>query len=249
MRIVLVTGGFDPLHSGHLNYFKEAKKLGDKLIVGVNSDAWLSRKKGRPFLACWERTELINSLKMVDQVITFKDDDNTSIKAIETVKQMYPKKHQLIFANGGDRNKSNCPEMVFDDVEFVFGVGGEEKLNSSSWILDNWTINRTDRPWGWYGVIRSEPGYKVKELVINPHSSLSFQRHFHRNEHWFVLKGQCAILTEFNGIQNTIHKKANETYIIGREVWHQCSNDTDEPCHILEIQYGDQCVEEDIERK
>ena len=250
MKIVLVTGGFDPLHSGHLNYFKEAKKLGDKLIVGVNSDAWLIRKKGRYFMPYSERAEIIRNIKDVYYVVEYNDDDNSSCDAITQVRQMWPG-YKLIFANGGDRTKENIPEMRlnYPDLSFVFEVGGRDKKNSSSWILDNWTINRTNRSWGWYGVIRSEQGYKVKELVINSHSNLSFQRHFHRNEHWFILKGQCAILTEFNGIRNTIYKKANETYIIGREVWHQCRNDYDEPCHILEIQYGDKCEEEDIERQ
>ena len=66
MRIVLVTGGFDPLHSGHIGYFKEARSLGDCLIVGVNSDEWLSRKKGQPFMPLKERITLIENLKMVD---------------------------------------------------------------------------------------------------------------------------------------------------------------------------------------
>ena len=63
--IVLVTGGFDPIHSGHIAYFKAARKLGDKLIVGVNSDAWLNRKKGRAFMPFSERSDIIHNLKMV----------------------------------------------------------------------------------------------------------------------------------------------------------------------------------------
>jgi cytidyltransferase-like protein len=62
-RIVLITGGFDPLHSGHIAYFNAAKKLGDWLIVGINSDFWLTKKKGRPFMPVWERYEIINNLK------------------------------------------------------------------------------------------------------------------------------------------------------------------------------------------
>ena len=74
-KIVLVTGGFDPLHSGHIEYFKEAKKLGDILVVGVNSDAWLTRKKGAPFMPLLERTNIVRNFKMVDFVIDFDDDD------------------------------------------------------------------------------------------------------------------------------------------------------------------------------
>lgn len=249
MKIVLVTGGFDPIHSGHIAYFEAARKLGDKLIVGVNSDAWLTRKKGRPFLPNWERVNIINNLKMVDQVITFDDSDGSAIDAIARVKAMYPQKHQLIFANGGDRTKDNIPEMIFDDVEFVFGVGGEDKVNSSSWILDTWRTQRTERQWGYWRVLDEQPGFKVKELVIYPGKKLSMQRHFYRAEHWYIAKGQCDILTELEGIKNKVNKIQNETYLIGNKVWHQGQNNTTESCHIIEVQFGEKCVEEDIERK
>ena len=78
MKIVLVTGGFDPLHSGHIEYFKAAKELGDYLVVGVNSDAWLTRKKGRPFMPYQERQSIIKELSVVDEVIVFDDNNNWS---------------------------------------------------------------------------------------------------------------------------------------------------------------------------
>lgn len=136
-RVVLVTGGFDPLHSGHIAYFKAAKALGNILVVGVNSDAWLERKKGRAFMPSVERIAIIQNLRMVDHCILFNDNDDTAIEAINNVKMLYPNS-QIIFANGGDRTKDNIPEMTETGVEFVFGVGGKNKLNSSSWILDNW---------------------------------------------------------------------------------------------------------------
>ena len=80
--IVVVTGGFDPLHSGHIVYFKDAKKLGDKLIVGINSDEWLVNKKGRPFMPLSERSEIIKNLTVVDEVITFDDQDNSASDAL-----------------------------------------------------------------------------------------------------------------------------------------------------------------------
>ena len=80
--IVLVTGGFDPLHSGHIAYFKAAKSLGNKLIVGLNSDEWLTRKKGKPFMPFNERIEIINELSVVDEVISFDDSDDTACGAI-----------------------------------------------------------------------------------------------------------------------------------------------------------------------
>jgi D-beta-D-heptose 7-phosphate kinase/D-beta-D-heptose 1-phosphate adenosyltransferase len=81
-RIVLVTGGFDPLHSGHIAYFKEAKKLGSKLVVGLNSDEWLTRKKGRPFLTIDERRTIVEALELVDSVITFDDSNGSANLAI-----------------------------------------------------------------------------------------------------------------------------------------------------------------------
>ena len=136
MRIVLVTGGFDPLHSGHIAYFKEAKKLGDKLIVGLNSDAWLTRKKGRPFMPSYERSVIVQNLSMVDGCILFNDDDDTAIEAINNVKKLWTNA-KIIFANGGDRTAENVPEMTIPDVEFVFGVGGG-KIASSSDFLKRW---------------------------------------------------------------------------------------------------------------
>ena len=139
-KIVLVTGGVDPLHSGHLAYFREARKLGDKLMVGINSDSWLERKKGKNFLPISERFEIVSSLKFVDNCILFNDEDDTAIEAIKNIKMLFPYS-QIIFANGGDRTGENIPEMVFEDVIFTFGVGGNSKKNSSSWILQKWTKN------------------------------------------------------------------------------------------------------------
>ena len=73
MKIVLVTGGFDPLHSGHIKYLKTAKSLGDKLVVGINSDAWLTRKKGRPFMPIAERSSVIKEMSCVDEIVSFDD--------------------------------------------------------------------------------------------------------------------------------------------------------------------------------
>ena len=158
----------------------------------------------------------------------------------------------IVFANGGDRTKDNIPEMKLwsDKVEFVFGVGGSHKQNSSSWILEEYKHPKTKRNWGWYRVLDDKPGYKVKELVISPKSKLSMQRHFKRSEHWYVLKGSCDILTDGKaGLQTVTLKALTHGYDIGKEVWHQGINETDEPCHILEVQYGEECTEADIERK
>ena len=137
MKIVICSGGFDPIHSGHIAYFRAAKRLGDTLVVGVNSDAWLTRKKGKPFMNFCERMEFVQSIKYVDYVMSFNDDDDSAILLIDNVKKTWPQ-DEIIFANGGDRNTSNNREAEVKDVTFVFGVGGSHKMNSSSEILKLW---------------------------------------------------------------------------------------------------------------
>lgn len=139
MKVVIITGGFDPIHSGHIAYINDAHKLGDFLIVGINSDIWLTRKKGKFFLPSTERKIILESIKNVTKVIEFNDDDGTAKDAIYKVRKLYPLA-KIIFANGGDRTKNNIPEMDVNDlnIEFVFGVGGDDKKNSSSWILKKW---------------------------------------------------------------------------------------------------------------
>ena len=245
MKIVLATGGFDPIHSGHISYLQEAKKLGDVLIVGLNSDAWLTRKKGRPFMKMEDRLAVISSLACVDSTIKFNDDGNNSLDAIRIIKELYPN-DTIIFANGGDRNASNIPELQVTDIEFAFGVGGDHKQNSSSWILDEWKNPKTFRTWGNYRILYERPGTKVKELLIEPHQSLSMQRHSLRSEYWFVAVGSCQVETEHATIQLNAHE---EKIKIPAGTWHRLSNPYDEPCHVIEIQYGIECIEEDIERK
>ena len=250
--IVLVTGGFDPVHSGHIAYFRAARMLGNQLVVGINSDEWLCRKKGKPFMDYNERVSIINSLKMVDSVITFDDSDNSSRHAILKTRRMYPQA-KIIFANGGDRTSQNIPEIdvVDANLEFEFGVGGDNKANSSSWILENWCNHKTIRPWGHYKVFyENGKQTKVKELVVNPHSKLSLQRHFNRKEFWLFVEGIGYINTLDNDgyeITNGPYKKFDSVFI-DYEEWHQLVNDTDKPLKIVEIQYGLECAESDIEK-
>ena len=247
-RVVLVTGGFDPLHSGHIDYFRAAKRLGDVLVVGVNSDSWLRRKKGREFMPSYERVHIIENLKMVDHCILFNDVDGTAIEAIRNVKTMYPNS-EIIFANGGDRTADNIPEMTEPDVKFEFGVGGYTKKNSSSWILDEWKAPKTERPWGYYRVLHEVQGTKVKELTINPGQSLTMQRHYDRDEHWHVAEGHCHVDFEDSTTQSHVKLRTHDQFTIKAECWHRLSNPYDKPCKIVEIQYGIDCVEEDIERR
>lgn len=252
-KITLATGGFDPLHSGHIKYLEAACEFGDMLVVGLNSDAWLTRKKGAPFMPFEERRAVVSALFAVDFTIEFDDSDGSATDAILKLRQQFPE-DKIIFVNGGDRTSSNIPEMdiIDDNLEFQFGVGGEDKKNSSSWILQEWKAPKTERPWGYYRVLHENGKHvKVKELTIDPGRSLSMQRHENRAEHWFIVEGTAEVYTvnrssdyEFLGV---FHK--HQSLHINKAQWHQLSNPTNNPLKIVEIQYGDVCIEEDIERK
>jgi mannose-6-phosphate isomerase-like protein (cupin superfamily) len=218
--------------------------------VGLNSDAWLTRKKGRPFMPWQDRMVVLDNLHMTDMIIDFDDSDGTAIDAILKVKKLFPD-DEIIFANGGDRTKDNIPEMIVDDVEFVFGVGGEVKANSSSWILEEWKAPKTERPWGYYRVLHEVPGTKVKELTLDPGQSISLQRHTNRHEYWHVSSGRAFAESYLpNGYRLPgVELKTHENYRVPRGEWHKLSNSYAEPCTIVEIQYGTDCSEDDIERK
>jgi cytidyltransferase-like protein len=244
MKIVIVTGGFDPVHSGHIAYLNSARLLGDQLFVGVNSDAWLERKKGRAFMPIEERRAIIGNLKPVDATLEFNDDDGSACALLEEVKRQYPYA-EIIFANGGDRTKENIPEMRVKGVTFAFGVGGENKANSSSWILEDWKSPKTYRPWGYYRVLYDIPGTKVKELVVEPGKQLSMQRHRMRSEYWKVTEGMAQVKNDTGITTLGVHG----SYFVARTEWHQLSNPFTSPLKLVEIQYGPECEEEDIERR
>lgn len=252
-KVVVITGGFDPLHSGHIDYIKAARKLGQVLIVGVNSDEWLVRKKGRSFMPFEERVDIVQSIQEVEYAIPFDDSDNSGKDAIAWARRVYPE-HTIVFANGGDRTSDNIPEMDFEDdnIEFVFGVGGSTKANSSSWLLNEWKAPKTDRTWGYYRVLH-EVGkeVKLKELTVEPGCRLSMQRHKNRSEHWFVALGTATVYTVNNSSDTEllgVYEKFDHVHIQKMQ-WHQLANEGTEPLKLVEIQYGEECIEEDIERK
>jgi cytidyltransferase-like protein len=248
--IVVVSGGFDPVHSGHIRLIKAARLLGDHLIVGINSDEWLTRKKGQAFMPWQERLCVLNNLRQVDEVYTFDDEDGTAGHLLQQVRAHYPEA-RIIFANGGDRTPDNIPEMTIPAIEFVFGVGGSDKANSSSWILEEWKAPKTDRVWGHYRVLHEANGIKVKELTINPDQGISMQYHNHRSEFWMVSEGRASVYTLKLGPEPVFVDELtqHEHFWVDQGLWHQLRNNTDCPLKIIEIQYGQQCVEEDIERQ
>lgn len=251
-KVVLVTGGFDPLHSGHIAYFKAAKALGNYLVVGLNSDEWLTRKKGKPFMPWSERAEIVKNLSVVDEVISFNDNDNSANDAIYKLISRYPEQ-KLIFANGGDRTPDNIPEYIYKDtpwVSFEFGVGGSDKKNSSSWILKEWSQPTVVRVWGTYTVLHKGPGWQVKELAFEPNKALSDQRHFKRSEHWHVVDGSIKMELESpQGITSVQYVTPGQSIDIPANTWHKATNIGTSTAKVIEVWMGSELTEEDIERR
>jgi D-beta-D-heptose 7-phosphate kinase/D-beta-D-heptose 1-phosphate adenosyltransferase len=124
---IMVSGGFDPVHAGHIRMIRAAAKYGDVIVI-ANSDDWLFRKKGFVFMEWERRVEILNAIKGVVLVDSVDDSDGTVCEAIQRLKPTF-------FANGGDRGKSNTPEQTVCEklgVKLLWGIGGEEKVDSSS---------------------------------------------------------------------------------------------------------------------
>ena len=152
--VIILSGGFDPVHKGHLRMFREASWLGHQVIVGLNSDDWLTRKKEKPFMDFKERKEILEGFKYINQVLAFDDSDDSACSLIKQVRTIYngsgfnyeyldtnptgETEYKLFFANGGDRKEDNVPEVQVCrdlDVMMLWNVGGG-KIQSSSWLLD-----------------------------------------------------------------------------------------------------------------
>ncbi|MDO8482632.1 MAG: adenylyltransferase/cytidyltransferase family protein [bacterium] len=147
--IVAVSGGFDPIHIGHVRMFNEAKKLGDKLVVILNNDNWIKKKKGAPFMPDYERKEVIEALSSVDEVILTSHSENPDDMSVRAELE---KIRPHIFANGGDRtvqdsqkvSSSLSPEAVLCEtvgIKMVFNIGHGGKVQSSSWLLKRFKEN------------------------------------------------------------------------------------------------------------
>lgn len=139
--IAIVSGGFDPIHTGHLAMMYSASTLSHgKLIVGLNSDSWLERKKGKFFMPFAERSAIVQSMRYTWDTMAFDDSDDTAKDLLMRVRAKYPSSH-IMFCNGGDRVSGNVPEEEIAaslNIYMHYGVGGFEKQNSSSKILADW---------------------------------------------------------------------------------------------------------------
>lgn len=135
----MVSGGFDPIHHGHIRYFHDAKKLGDKLVVVINNDNWIKLKKGHGFMKASERAEIISAFRDVDRVVISGHKKNT--KDMSVCKEIAKIKPD-IFANGGDRFADNIPEFKLCNdlgIKMVFNVGHGGKVRSSSKLLKDYS--------------------------------------------------------------------------------------------------------------
>lgn len=244
MKKVVVSGGFDPVHVGHLQMLEQAKSLGDHLIVILNSDRFLQNKKGYVFMPFKERKKILLGFKAVDKVVKCIDKDNT---VIETLKNLKLKDKVDIFANGGDRKSiEDIPESKICkeyNIEMVFGIGGG-KIQSSSELVKKFLNYREERPWGFFENLLEEKNYKVKKLVIFPKEKISFQFHNFRNEKWFVVKGSGKVFID----QNMFDCKKGHFFEIKKQEKHSIENNGKSPLEIIEIQSGSKLAEDDIVR-
>ena len=140
--VVAVSGGFDPVHLGHIHLFKQALKLGDKLVIILNNDHWLKKKKGYVFMPEKERKGILEELTCVDQVVLTRHPKNSKdFSVCKTLELIKPD----IFANGGDQTKKTIPEVqTCQEIgcQMVFNVGGG-KIQSSSWLLNKKNKSKT----------------------------------------------------------------------------------------------------------
>ena len=137
--IIILSGGFDPVHKGHVRMFQAAKSFPSTVIVGLNSDDWLTRKKGKPFMSWSERKEILDAMSCIDYIYKFDDSDDSACDLIRIVQRENEanKDVKIYFGNGGDRTNTNSPEVDFcneNNIEILWGVGGE-KIQSSSDLI------------------------------------------------------------------------------------------------------------------
>lgn len=246
-RWVAVSGGFDPLHIGHVRMFEAARNLGDKLVVIMNNDHWLRAKKGFTFMPQKERAEIIRHLPFVDRVVLT---DHKKGDTDKSVSRTLAKVRPDIFANGGDRFSKNVPEVAVCKklgIKMVFNVGRGGKVQSSSWMISNSRrpASKTVRPWGEYYGWDSGKGWNLKTIYIHPKMRVSLQYHHHREEWWLLVSGDAKATTGQGKDSQTIELKKGEVFRVGKKQIHRLSSKKGGV--IVEVAYGT-FDEEDIVR-
>lgn len=231
-KVVAVSGGFDPLHIGHVRLLQAARRLGDSLVVIVNNDNWLRAKKGFVFMPQTERAELLRAFPFVDAVVLTdhkkNDADRSVVRALKKVKP-------AIFANGGDRNTKdarNTKSSLYADqnycrrqgIKMVFNVGKGGKVQSSSWMIEaaRKPALRSVRPWGTYYGWDSGKGWNLKTVYVSPGKRLSLQYHHGRSEHWMLVEGDAtATIQSSSGLKEMYPLRLGESFRVGRGTVHR----------------------------
>ena len=137
LKVIIVSGYFNPIHKGHLEYFNNAKKQADKLFVIVNNDNQRKLKGSKDFQDENERIYIVSNIKAVDKVVLSIDTDRTVCKTIESIAKEFGEEFDLGFANGGDQNNDTIPEKeVCEQMKVTLIDGLGDKIQSSSWLLN-----------------------------------------------------------------------------------------------------------------
>jgi len=250
-NIVLITGGFDSIHPEHISFIKEASKLG-RVIVGLNSDECLTKKKDKPVMNFQERKYILEQLKGILCVLEFDDSDNTSSDAIQKVIKLFPN-NKIIFIKNEYESQVIISEIEkFKDnfaISFCLGRFEEMKNNNFNHLISKCNQTIEKKIWGDSITCYSSENTKVKRLIIEPKKSISMQYHLHRNELWFVESGSGTIYTyDKSNIIKVKDIYKHEMYHVPVKKWHKLESHSDTELCIVEIQYGNLCVEKDIVR-
>ena len=244
----LVSGGFDPVHVGHLAMMKDANQIANEVIILLNSDKSLIRKKGKPFMLETQRAQILEEFKSISKVIIQKDDDDdSSNNAIIDFHILNPNK-KICYCNGGDRSHQDkireadiCQKL---GIVLEFGIGGIHKLESSSNLTKNHLAELEERPWGSFQIIARGSGYQIKEINIKPGKKQSLQRHKNRSEYWQIISGVGLVYLE----DSKFKLEVNDNIFIPKGDLHRLENIGMDDLILVEIQIGESISEEDIER-
>jgi D-beta-D-heptose 7-phosphate kinase/D-beta-D-heptose 1-phosphate adenosyltransferase len=249
--IVVISGGFDPVHKGHTSLFVNAATHG-KIHVLLNSDEWLARKKGAAFLPFETRKDILENISSISEVHEVDDRDESVMQGLAALRKRY-KNTKIYFANGGDRKLCNTPEMQICEhlgIDMLWNVGGD-KIDSSSDLLNKYQHRRngghtTSRKWGTYDILEQKEKCLVKLLTILPRQSISYQRHYERSEQWLVLAGRGLFVLD----EKKFEIAAKDSILVPPMSWHWVKNiSQNQPLCILETWFGDILKESDIERE
>ncbi len=245
--IALVSGGFDPVHLGHLKMFQDAKRISKKVVLLLNNDEWLTKKKGKPFMNQNQRKEILSEFKSISEVIIQTSSDPSSSSAIKE----FAKKNRdklICYCNGGDRSSiKNIREYDVCNklgIDLQFGIGGDKKIESSSDLTKNYLGEIEKRPWGSYHIIAKNSGYQIKEIKVSINSKLSLQKHNNRAEFWQIIDGECFAIVG----KEKYELKNNDHIYIPRDTIHRIENTGKKELIFIEIQLGNDIKEDDILR-